>query len=157
MDCYYQQVVDLIDPDHGLLQQLLTARCISSEQKSHIESGSSSRERSSRIIECLRQKDELYLVSLVDCLKRTKQHRVILTLPHTPGKITTLALIPGNGRGDKFEVFFAETRFGGNGLRYLFCDIVIDPLFGSQTHLSTLYLLLVYHEENEFQRPKSDL
>jgi len=105
MDCYYQQIVDLIDPDHGLLQQLLTARCISSEEKSHIESGSSSRERSSRMIESLRQKDELYLVSLVDCLKRTKQHRVTLTLPLAPGKIITLSLIPETERGINLSFF----------------------------------------------------
>ena len=90
MDYYYEQIVDLIDPDHGLLQQLLTTRCISSEQKADIESASSSRQRSSRIIECVRQKDEFYLVSLVDCLKRTKQQRLSLLFTHAAGKIITL-------------------------------------------------------------------
>jgi len=81
--------VDLLDPDHGLLQQLLTACCVSSEEKAHIESGSSSRERNSGIIECLRRKDDFYIVTLTDCLKRTKQQRLALALMQSRGTFIT--------------------------------------------------------------------
>jgi len=87
MDCNYDKIVELLDPDSGLLQQLLTARCISEEQKLQIESESTSRERSSQIIDCLRQKDEFYLVSLLDCLKCTKQPRLALAVMQSAGKL----------------------------------------------------------------------
>jgi len=87
MDCNHDKIVELLDPKDSLLQQLLNSRCISQEQKSQIESENTSRERSSRIIECLRQKDDLYLVSFVDCLKRTKQRRLALAVVQSGGKL----------------------------------------------------------------------
>ena len=90
MDCNYCQIVDLLDPDHGLLKELLAARCISEEQKAHVESGSSSRERSSRMIECLRGKHDFCIVSVVDCLKRTKQQRLTSALMQSAGTIIIL-------------------------------------------------------------------
>jgi len=77
VDCNYEAIVELLDPDHGLLRHLLAAHCITDEQKSDIESADSSHERSRRVIECLRQKDEFYLISLVDGLERTKQQRLV--------------------------------------------------------------------------------
>lgn len=83
-------MIDLLDPDSGLMQELLNAGCISQEQKNHIASENTSRERNSRIIECLREKDEFYLVALVDCLKRTKQQRLTLALMQSAGWIIVL-------------------------------------------------------------------
>ena len=87
IDCNYQQIINLLDPDHGLLQNLLVARCVSPEQKADIESASSFRVRNSRIIDCLRRRDDFYIVSFTECLKRTKQHRLTSALVQSAGQI----------------------------------------------------------------------
>jgi len=86
VDCNYEQIVDLLDPDNGLMQQLLATHCFSADEVDHIESGISRHERSSRIIECLRQKDDFYIISLTDCLKRSKQ-RLSLALMQSSGQV----------------------------------------------------------------------
>ena len=87
MDCNYEAIVELLDPDHDLLQHLLAAHCISDVQKSDIESADSTYERSRRVIECLRQKDEFYLISLVDGLKRTKQQGLVSACLQSAGML----------------------------------------------------------------------
>jgi hypothetical protein len=66
----------LIDSDHGLLAEMITADCISLRQKQFIESGTSSADRNSRLLDILRRGSESDFNKFIECLSKTGQQHV---------------------------------------------------------------------------------
>jgi hypothetical protein len=72
----YSKLVNWLDSDHGLLAEMMTADCILLRQKQFIESGTSSADRNSRLLDILRRGSESDFNKFIECLSKTGQKHV---------------------------------------------------------------------------------
>jgi hypothetical protein len=70
LDRHYSKLVNLIDSGCGLLAEMITAECISLRQKQFIESGTSSADRNSRLLDILRRGSESDFNKFIECLSK---------------------------------------------------------------------------------------
>jgi hypothetical protein len=73
LDSNFQALVDLIDPDNGLLDELLCADCIDVRQMERIEAADTEFIRNRRLLDVLRRRSVRDFNEFVECLLKTKQ------------------------------------------------------------------------------------
>lgn len=81
-------LIDFIVPDVTLINELLSTEVITSRHKQHIEVGSSSADRNSRILEILAKRSVGDLKNYLHCLVKTCQGHLVPLLTRNTGCFT---------------------------------------------------------------------
>jgi hypothetical protein len=82
------QLIDLIDPNYGLLAELMNCKCLSWRHREHIEVRTVASERNEHLLDILQRRSVADFKNFIECMVKLEQHFAVKSLKNGGGNFT---------------------------------------------------------------------
>lgn len=88
----YRDLIEMLDPNNGLVDTLFSRECITLRHKHRIEAGRTDEEKSQVLIDILRLRSVEHFDKFVACLNEQMQHHLVPLLTDDQGNVIIIVL-----------------------------------------------------------------